>query len=486
MPERAFVDRLDDAIQAMFAAREAPLDRELESYVSIARTLRSLPRPSFKARLRIDLEGGTKMTVTTEPRPAVLQTATPRLRVRKAAAAIEFYVKAFGAREVMRFSAGGHIPHAELAIGNSIVVLSDEAPEHGFPGPEALGGSPVGMHLYVDNADAWVDRAVAAGARLITPVSDQFYGDRSGTVADPFGYSWTIATRKEDLSVDEMQRRMAAMEAQRMPRESPTFMPKGFRTVTPYLVVEDAPALIDFTRRVFDAELRHQSSGSGGGIHAEVLIGDSMVMIGGGAEGRPLGRPGNPTALHVYVEDTDAVYQRALAAGASSIGAPVDQEVRGAKRRGDGRRGQRLVHRHGKGRTSHPGRAAHRERLSPSSARRAINRVHATGVRCVGCREIRVARGGGTSRTDNDRRFGGRDGRSAWPVPADADNVLPVCPGRRRIVLACAPGRRHIDERTRGPAFWRSGRQCEGRVRESVESGDAAPGDTLTDDAGDS
>jgi PhnB protein len=266
------------------------------------------------------------MTVNTEPRPAVMQTATPRLRVRNAAAAIEFYAKAFGAREVMRFSAGGHIPHAELAIGNAIVMLGDEAPEYGFPGPEALGGSPVGMHLYVDNADAWVDRAVSAGARLVTPVSDQFYGDRSGTVADPFGYSWTIAMRKEDLSVDEMQRRMAAMEAQRMPRESPTFIPKGFRTVTPYLVVEDAPALIDFTRRVFDAELRHQSAGSGGGIHAEVLIGDSMVMIGGGAEGRPLGRPGNPTALHVYVEDTDAVYQRALEAGASSIGGPVDQE----------------------------------------------------------------------------------------------------------------------------------------------------------------
>jgi len=326
MPERAFVDRLDDAIQAMFVSREAPVDRDLEPYVSIARTLRSLPRPSFKARLRIDLQGGTKMPVTTEPRPAIRQTATPRLRVRKAAAAIEFYVKAFGAREVMRFTAGGHIPHAELEIGNAIVILADEAPEYGFPGPEALGGSPVGMHLYVDDADASVDRAVAAGARLVTPVSDQFYGDRSGTVADPFGYSWTIATRKEILSVDEMHRRMAAMEAQRQPRESSTFIPKGFRTVTPYLVVEDGPGLIEFTRRAFDAELRHQSSGSGGGIHAEVRIGDSMVMIGGGAEGRPLGRPGNPTALHVYVEDTDAVYQRALDAGASSIGAPVDQE----------------------------------------------------------------------------------------------------------------------------------------------------------------
>ena len=102
-------------------------------------------------------------------------------------------------------------------------------------------------------------------------------------------------------------------------------MPKGFRTVTPYLVVDDAPALLEFAGRVFGARETHRSSGSGGGIHAEVRIGDSMLMIGGGAEGRPLGRPAMPTALHVYVEDTDATYQRALEAGATSIGAPADQ-----------------------------------------------------------------------------------------------------------------------------------------------------------------
>jgi PhnB protein len=225
----------------------------------------------------------------------------------------------------MRFSGGGRIAHAELAIGNSIVMLGEEAPEYGFPSPEALGGSPVSMHLYVDDADAWVARAVAAGARLVTPVSDQFYGDRSGSVADPFGYGWTIATHKEDMSVDEMQQRMAAMEAERQPRAASTFMPKGFHTVTPYLVVEDAPAFIAFTARAFGAVETHRST-SPGGIHAEVRIGDSIVMIGGGSEGHPLGRPAMPTALHVYVEDVDAVYQRALESGASSIGAPVDQE----------------------------------------------------------------------------------------------------------------------------------------------------------------
>jgi PhnB protein len=328
MAERALVDRVDEAIQATLGGADTSVDRELEPFVSIALLLRDLPRPSFRTRLKADLQGATKMTVATEPLTAVQQTAAPYLRVRNAAAAIEFYKKAFGARELMRFTGHGQIPHAELAIGNSIVMLGDEAPEYGFPSPEALGGSPVGMHLYVDDADAWVERAAAAGARLVTAVADQFYGDRSGSVADPFGYSWTIATRKEEISVDEMQRRMAAME-QRQPREGSTFMPRGFRTVTPYLIVEDAPALIKFTGRVFGAEEMHRTFGPGGGIHAEVRIGDSMVMIGGGSEGRPLGRPGMPTALHVYVEDTDAVYRRALDSGASSIGAigaPADQE----------------------------------------------------------------------------------------------------------------------------------------------------------------
>ena len=137
------------------------------------------------------------MTTITEPLSAVRQTASPRLRVRNPQAAIEFYTRAFGARELMRFEGHGHIAHAELAIGNSIVMLGEEAPEHGFPAPETLGGSPVAMHLYVDDSDAWVERAVAAGARLIAPVTDQFYGDRSGSIADPFGYRWDIATRKE-------------------------------------------------------------------------------------------------------------------------------------------------------------------------------------------------------------------------------------------------------------------------------------------------
>jgi PhnB protein len=315
----------------------------------IEQALRDLPRPRFRAQLKADLERmATMITDTTGPADrlrqgyggppkldakaeagrhiTVRQTASARLRLKNAAAAIEFYKQAFGAREIMRFTGHGRIAHAELAIGNSIVFLGEEAPDYGYPGPQTLGGSPVGMHLYVDDADAFVTRAVAAGARLVSPVSDQFYGDRSGQVVDPFGYGWTIATRTEDMPVEEMQRRMAEMEAQQAPRTASSFIPKGFHTVTPYLVVQDAPALIDFVTRAFDAEESFRDVGSAGGVHAEVQIGDSKLMIGGGAPN--LSWRGTPrlAALHIYVKDTDAVYARALEAGAESIGAPMDQE----------------------------------------------------------------------------------------------------------------------------------------------------------------
>jgi PhnB protein len=323
MSERPLFERLDEAIRELLTSGEAAGDGELEPYVRIARGLRDLPRPSFRKRLKADLRGG-KMTVATEPQTTVRQMAAPRLRVKNAAAAIEFYKKAFAAHEVMRFAAGGSIAHAELVIGNSIVMVAEEAPQYGFPGPEALGGSPVAMHLYVDDADAWAERAVAAGARLVTPVSDQFYGDRSGHVADPFGYGWTIASRKEDLTVDEMQQRMAAMEAQRTPAAA-TFIRKGFRTVTPYLVVEDVPGEIDFLVRTFGAEETYRAA-TPGGMHAEVRIGDSMLMVGGGTKEQPLsGRRSQPAALHIYVENTDDVHRRAVQAGATSIGEPIDQ-----------------------------------------------------------------------------------------------------------------------------------------------------------------
>jgi PhnB protein len=144
-----------------------------------------------------------------KPIPEGYHTATPYLIVRGAERALEFYKKAFGATELMRFPAAeGKIGHAEIKIGDSIIMMADEHPEVDARSPQAFGGTPVSIMLYVDDVDAVAKRAVAAGAREKRPVKDQFYGDRSGTFEDPFGHVWNIATHKEDVSVEEVRRRM--------------------------------------------------------------------------------------------------------------------------------------------------------------------------------------------------------------------------------------------------------------------------------------
>jgi PhnB protein len=144
--------------------------------------------------------------------PAGYAGVTPYLIVRDATRAIDFYKNAFGATELMRFPApGGKIAHAELKIGGGVVMLADESPEAGHQSPQALGGTPISLLFYVADVDAQFAKAVAAGGTVTNPLKDQFYGDRSGTLADPFGHVWTLATHTEDLSADEVQRRLAAM-----------------------------------------------------------------------------------------------------------------------------------------------------------------------------------------------------------------------------------------------------------------------------------
>ena len=144
--------------------------------------------------------------------PEGYHSVTPYLVVDGAARAIEFYKEAFGATELMRMPApGGKIGHAELLIGDSHVMLADEHPEQGHRGPRSIGGTPVSIMLYVEDCDAAFQRATAGGATVLRPVQDQFYGDRSGMITDPFGHVWTISTHVEDVSPEEMERRMAAM-----------------------------------------------------------------------------------------------------------------------------------------------------------------------------------------------------------------------------------------------------------------------------------
>ena len=146
--------------------------------------------------------------------PDGYHTATPYLIIRGAADAIEFYKKAFGATELFRFPApGGKIGHAEIKIGDSPIMLADEYPEMGYKGPQSLGGSPVSLMIYVEDVDTVFNRAVTAGASVKEAVQDKFYGDRTGTLTDPFGHVWHVSTHKEDVSAEEMERRAKAASA---------------------------------------------------------------------------------------------------------------------------------------------------------------------------------------------------------------------------------------------------------------------------------
>ena len=151
---------------------------------------------------------------TVKPKPEGYHTATPYLIIRDAARAIEFYKKAFGASEIMRMAdPSGKIAHAEIKIGDSPIMIGEESPDRGARSPEALGGSPVSIFLYVEDVDGLSRQAIAAGAKVLMPVQDQFWGDRYGKLADPFGHHWDVATHKEDVSPEEMHKRAAAAAA---------------------------------------------------------------------------------------------------------------------------------------------------------------------------------------------------------------------------------------------------------------------------------
>lgn len=136
----------------------------------------------------------------------------PYLRMRNASEAIAFYQRVFGAKEKLRLTEpGGRVGHAELDFGGTVLMLSDEYPELGFNGPETVGAATASIHLHVDDADALIARAVEAGATLIRPATDHFYGERSGTIRDPFGHEWMIGHNIEQVTPEEMQRRYDAM-----------------------------------------------------------------------------------------------------------------------------------------------------------------------------------------------------------------------------------------------------------------------------------
>ena len=323
MAKRSMSEQLDEAVEAMMTRPGTPppdLNPRLTALLRIAASLRDLPREDFKAQLKADLQRRAS-TSAVPPIPAGYHSATPCLVLRDAPAAIEFYKHAFGARELMRATdPNGDLVHAEIEIGDSRIAIAPEMPQWGNLSPQALGGSPVPIQLYVEDVDALAERAVAGGATILIPVADQFYGDRSGRLADPFGHLWIVATHTEDVSPDEMRRRLEAWtpESAETPSAQPETPPY---VVEPHLPVAGAAKLIDFLTRAFGAEEISRHLHADGTIaHAQVQIGDSRIGVGDAATAP------SPTALHLYVEDADATYHRAVRAGATSLYEPTDQD----------------------------------------------------------------------------------------------------------------------------------------------------------------
>jgi len=332
--ENKKIDRLNAAIDAMFTrtdGRAPKADPEIEALVRIAAELRNLPSASFKARLKSELGGKRNMSAIAEPTTGLHVSASPRLAFRDPAKAIEFYQRALGAKEILRFQVGNDIPHAELRIGDSTINVTGEWPEGGRFSAETLGNSPVWMSLQVPDVDEFAEHAVAEGMQMVRPPKDQFYGHRDATLRDPFGYTWGVFTVTEEMPLEEMHRRMAPADRPGAGRVTPASgvnpIPRGFHKVTPYIVTADGDGMLDFAKNAFGAEITLRAEGGGGGgVHGEVRIGDTMVMMGGGIPGKPFASEAKTTALHVYVKDTDAAYKRALQAGATSTGEPQDHD----------------------------------------------------------------------------------------------------------------------------------------------------------------
>src|SRR5579864_7648654 len=331
------IEQLNQAVEKMLARNDGKVSKagaEIEPLVRIAAELRNLPSASFKARLQSELGGKKRMSTVAEPvaQPvgAGRMSASPRLAFRDPAKAIAFYQRSLGAKEVFRFQVGDSIAHAELRIGDSAIDIAGEWPEGGRFSAETLGYSPISMSIEVPDVDTFAEHAVAEGMTLVRAPKDQFYGHRDATLQDPFGYSWAVYTVKEEMSVEEMHRRMKGMTegpegGKRPGSKGVDPVPHGFRMVTPYRVAEDGLALLEFAKNGLGAE-EVMRAVMPNGVHGEVRIGDTILMMGGGVAGKKFAGKLQPGALHIYVEDADAVTEKALAAGATLIDELRDQE----------------------------------------------------------------------------------------------------------------------------------------------------------------
>jgi PhnB protein len=296
MARRGASEQLELAVQGILENPRAALPKaggEVDTLVRLAAELRYLPRDSFRARLKSELEGKTSMAAN--PIPEGYHTVTPYLVAQDGPALLEFAKQAFGAEEKFRAvgSAGGL--HSEARIGDSILMIGG-----GIPGREFRStANTTALHLYVEDTDAVYQRALAAGATSIFEPKDQEYGERSGGVKDPAGNYWYIATHM-----------------------GPSYVPKGLNNVNVYMHPLRGEPVINFLKQAFGAqELAKYASPDGVIHHAEIRVGSSVMELGE-ANG-----PYQPTAsmFYLYVPDCDEVYRKALQAGATSIAEPTDQ-----------------------------------------------------------------------------------------------------------------------------------------------------------------
>lgn len=301
MDKRSQIDQLERALQAMLAGpNSVPVEPELAPLLRIAQSLRDLPRESFRARLKSELERKAIMSTTSQapagvsPVPKGYHTLTPYLVVQDVPWMIQFMKDVFGAEETFRSvgSAGGY--HAEVKLGDSMIMLGGGAPELQWRGEN----QPLALHVYVEDTDAAYERAMQIGVESTGKPVDQPYGERGAGVMDQFGNHWYIATYK-----------------------GKRYIPEGLFTVTPYLHPQRAQPFIDFLKQAFGGEeVAKYASPDGRIAHAQVRIGDSVVEMGE-AQGpyQPL-----PAMFYMYVPNCDDVYKQALAAGATSISVPTD------------------------------------------------------------------------------------------------------------------------------------------------------------------
>jgi PhnB protein len=304
MPKQNLTEQLDRIVQTLMTGPERALpsgdskiDSSLRPLARIAANLCDLPREDFRARLKTDLQRRASMTTAAKkavkPIREGFHTITPYLIVPGAAQLIEFMKEAFGGTEILRVGRpeGGAIMHAEVKIGDSMIELGDATEQ--FP------ARPAPIHLQVSDVDAVYKRSLEAGATSIYAPVDHEYGERGSGVVDAFGNHWYIATPFGGRPIHE-----------------------GMRSVTLSLHPRGAAQMIDFLKEAFGAEeTSRATSPDGKVVHASVRIGDSILEMGE-AHGpyQPM-----PCGIHLYVEDTDALYERALRAGATSLAAPEDK-----------------------------------------------------------------------------------------------------------------------------------------------------------------